>query len=83
MWQLLKEVGVPNSVKVRSVVFLLAICFLRLTTKKCNWQAVSASVIIRGGVQRLMEVADEMNYKSQCVSPRLGARIVIVEHGNL
>src|SRR5580693_7705342 len=30
-----------------------------------------------------MEVADEVNYKSQCVSPRLSARIGIVEYGNL
>jgi hypothetical protein len=81
--EVLDDVRVPSAVQVWWVVLFRRVCFLGGTAKECNRNAIPASVIVGRRVERLVPVADEVNYESQCVSPRLSARARIAKHGQL
>jgi hypothetical protein len=57
----LQDICVPHGVKVRSVHFQLRISWLRLFAEERDGDAIASQIIVRHGVQRLVQISYEMN----------------------
>lgn len=80
---LLGDIVIPDFVEVGAVIFAPKIRLLRGAVEKGNGQAVAAAVVVRGGVQRLMQVGDEMDEKSQGVGAGLRSGAAIAKDTEL
>ena len=81
--EVLDDIGVPDAVKVWPVIFRQRIRLHRGIAEECDRDTIPAPVIIGCSVERLVQVADEMNYESQRVGSLLSGRTRLAKDGQL
>ena len=66
-----QNICVPDAVQIGSVAFVLRIAQLGQGIEERHWNAVAALIVVRCSVQRLVQIAHEMDQEAQGVRPFL------------